>query len=148
MNDSKTTNIADAIPLISISILITLIEKYPTLKNLLNTSKNEKSTEEWNYYFTAAGSGLVLMSTENHKGEHNEIINRLIEMDKTYPNAIDDFIKFMNKFKGSDDLIPVNVGLWVLWNLKKEQPSDTEVSELASIIGRSLLKIIYDWRNG
>jgi len=144
MNNAQKNTIVDTVNLISISSMVSFLDKYPILKEILKESKNPSN--DWDFYMTAAGSGIVLISSETYKGEHDEIKNRASEIDKDIPRAIDDFISFMNKGNVSDDLIPANIGLWVLWNLKQAEPSNEEVKELAPVIGNFLLQIIFDWR--
>jgi len=147
MSDTKDSSIVDAINLTSISVLTTLIDKYPVLKIIINNSKSKRPMDDWDFFMTAAGSGLVLMSSESFLGEHDVVKNRATEINKDIPRAIDDFISFMNKEERSDDMVAPTIGLWVLWNLKQEKPSYDEMKELTLVIGNFLLKIIADWRS-
>lgn len=148
MSDGNKSTIAHAIRFTSINLLVPLIDKYPILKEILNSSKSDKPADDWDFFMTAAGCGLVLMSTETYKGEHDEVKNSCIEIDKNLPRAIDDFTKFMNNFKGKDEEMIANIGYWVLWNVKQSQPTYDDMKELSPIIGNFLMKVISDWRNG
>ncbi len=147
MSDNKEPSIVDAIHLTSISVLTTLIDKYPVLKDILNSSKSTRPADDWDFFMTAAGSGLILISSEAYKGEHNKVKSRASEIYKDIPQFIDDFISFMNKNEGNDEMVAPTIGLWVLWNIKHEEPSYEEMKELAPVIGNFLLKIIADWRS-
>ncbi len=144
---NNNLSVVDAINLSSIELLVPLIDKYPVLKNILNNSKSKNPSDDWDYFMTAAGSGIVLISSETYKGEHNEVKSRASEIYKDIHRAIEDFIAFMNKNKATDKLIPPTIGLWVLWNIKQEEPSYDEMKELAPVIGNLLIKIISDWKS-
>jgi hypothetical protein len=147
-NEDSKKNVVDAIRTISISSLNLLISDYPGLEEILKNSKSLNPADDWYYFMTSAGAGLVLMSTEDYKGEHLDVINRLAEMDSTYPIAIDDLRSFVKRFEVSDEDFPAIIGGWVLWNLKHEKPTEEEFTKLAPIIGRILFSVIADWRRG
>ncbi|GEM_PF-2096765 len=139
-------SIVNAIQLTSIAALVPLSDKYPELKELLAGSKSTDPAADWDYFMTAAGSGLVLTSPETHSGERNSIRKRLVEIDKSLLDAVDDFTKFINKFEGKDELVSSNAGLWVLWNVKQAEPTYSETKVLGPMIGNFLTKAISDWR--
>ncbi|MCX6784160.1 MAG: hypothetical protein NT141_03825 [candidate division WWE3 bacterium] len=147
MSGEEIVSIVDAIHVSSITLLVPLIDKYPILKDILNKSKSKRPADDWDFFMTAAGSGLVLTSDETYKGEHEKVLGRASEINKDIPRAIDDFISFTNKNKGKEEMVATTIGLWVLWNLKQEEPTYDETKELAPIIGNFLLKLIADWRN-
>lgn len=145
MSNKNNPSIVDAINLSSIELLTPLLDKYPVLKSIL--SKSKRPADDWDFYMTAAGTGLLLISSETYKGERDQVKNRASELYKDISRAVDDFISFMNKNEGgSDELVAPTIGLWVLWNLKQSEPSYDELKELAPIIGNVLLKIIADCR--
>lgn len=138
-------SIVDTIHLVAITSLTPILEQYPILKDVLGSSQNP--LKDWDFFMTAAGSGIVLMSSESFEGEHKIIHDRLIEIDKNMPKAIADFISFMNKTKVQDHELAAQIGLWVLWNIKKEEPIFEEMKELPPIIGNFLMKTVQDNKN-
>jgi hypothetical protein len=146
MTTKQTPSIVDAIKLYSISALTPLLDKYPELKTVINESKSDRPIDDWDFFMTAAGSGLVLISTETYKGEHDEVRNRAREINIDLPRAIDDFIAFWSQGDRSDEMVAPTIGMWVLWNVKQEAPDHDEIKELAPGIGFLLLKIVIEWR--
>lgn len=133
-------NVIDIINLVSIDSFVNVLDKFPILKEIVNKSKN--GVDDWGFYMTSAGAGLVLISSETYKGEHKEIKKRGSELFKQLPESVDNFIDFMNKSEVEDNLLPAKIGMWVIWNLKQSTPTDDELKELAPFIGRFLIGII------
>lgn len=139
--DKKISTKVYTIRFTSISVLASFLDKYPVLREIFDSSKSDKPSDDWNYFMTAAGCGLILMSNEDYKGEHKEVMKTCVKIDKNLPRAIDDFIKFMSKYDGTDEGYIANIGLWVLWNIKQAQPTHEDMKELAPVIGNFLLRI-------
>lgn len=95
---------------------------------------------------TAAGVGLALTSSETFEGEHKEIREKAMKLNKELPRAIDDFIAFLNKSEVKDEIVPNTIGLWVLWNVKKKELNDEEIKQLTGTVGNLLLKVVSDWK--
>lgn len=127
---------------IVITALVPFIDKYPVLKELLNSSKNPSS--DWDFYMTVAGVGSYLLTNKDSGTKHKEILIELAEFDKQGVEALNNFTMFIenNKNKGID--LKASVGFWVLWNIKGSQPTQDESRELAPAIGVYLYKIISD----
>lgn len=147
MTDTKKVTIVDVINLASISSLVPLSKKYPELKVLISSSKNNDPIKAWDFFMTAAGAGIVLGSTEKYRGEHKETKNRLNKIDKMLPSAVDDFLSFINNYEDKETA-KVGVGLWVLWNVKGAEPSYKEMRRLPLTILNFLMEIILDWEAG
>ncbi len=145
MTEIYEPSIIDAIHIASIGWLVPLTDKYPELKNIL--LKSNHPTDDWDFFVTAAGTGIVLSTSESFEGEHNLAKQRAIKINKDILRASEDFISFMNKGENSAELLAPTIGMWILWNLKQEQPIYDEMKELSPVIGNLLLKIITDWRN-
>jgi hypothetical protein len=140
----ENINIVDAIHLVAITIFTSLIDRYPIFKDLFINSGS--TTQDWDFFVTAAGSGMVLMSPESFEGEHKQVMDRLIEIDANIPRAIDDFNKFMTKDPLPEELIGPMAGQWVLFNIKKSEPTEDETKNLAGVIGTMLIKVAQDNR--
>jgi hypothetical protein len=97
---------------------------------------------------TAAGSGIILMSSELFAGEHKTIKDRLLRIDPNMPRAIDDFMNFMNKGSGiNEEEIPAQIGLWVLWNIKQKEPTYDETKKISPLLGNFLIQTVSHNRN-
>ncbi len=138
-------NVVDMVHIASINLLTGLMDTFPTFKTLFMNSGS--TPNDWDFFMTAAGSGIALMSSESYAGERNFIQERLVQIDKALPHAINDFNQFMTNKTVPDELIAPMAGQWVLWNIKKSQPTEDETTQLSSRIGIILLKIISDYKS-
>lgn len=123
-----------------ITSLVPFLDKYPELKDIINTGQN--SVSNWDFSMTVAGAGLYL--TVNEGVDDNEIRNQLAEIDKQMPTALDNFCGFINNNKNDKLNIEAVIGFWVLWNIKGQTPTENESKNLAPAIGRYLSKLISD----
>jgi len=108
-----------------------MLDKFPVLKGTLNSSKSDNPADEWDFFMTSACAGIILLTNEEYDGEHESVENRLNELDINYMRAVADLMKFMEK--GSDDLNEriATLGYWILWNVKKDKPTDDELQQLS-----------------
>lgn len=141
--NKKSVTAVDAIKPMVITSLVPMIDKYPLLKDLLNTSKSESPTDNWDFFMTSACAGIILITREEYEGEHNATESRLNELDKNYMRAIKDFSSFLEK--ASDDMNEQlgTIGYWILWNVKKDKPTDDELQQLALPIGNYVMSVVH-----
>lgn len=144
MSNNVTT--VDAIKTLVITSLVPMIDKFPLLKDTLNSSKSNNPADEWDFFMTSACAGIILITKEEYKGEHEAVENRLKELDKNYMSAVTDLMKFMEK--GSDDLNQriATLGYWILWNVKQDKPTDEELQQLSLPIGNYIMTVVHNIR--
>lgn len=136
----------DAIKTLAITSLVPMIDKFPLLKDLLNSSKSDNPADEWDFFMTSACAGIILISSEEYKGEHEAVENRLNELDKNYMMAVNDLKKFMEKASDDLDQNIATLGYWLLWNVKKDKPSDDELQQLSLPIGNYIMSVVHNIR--
>lgn len=130
--------VVDHLRLASISALPIFEEKYPELLSVLN--KSQRPSNDWNFFMTAAGIGLVLMKLSNQDTARKDILDRAVAVDKQLPVAVDNLFEFLRKKKLDSAPVDVHqqIGIWVLWNIAGACPSYEECSALAPVIGSYL----------
>ena len=142
MSENNVTAV-DAIKTLVITSLVPLIDKYPLLADTLNSSESENPTAEWDFYMISACAGIILMSNEEFKGEHKAIEDRLNELDKNFMRAIVDLSKFIENSTDNYDEGIATIGYWVIWNIKKNKPTDEELKFLSLQIGNYIMNIVH-----
>lgn len=143
---SNNVTVVDAIKTLAITSLVPMIDKFPLLKDLLNSSKSDNPADEWDFFITSACAGIILLSSEEYKGEHQAVKERLNELDKNYMNAVNDLSKFMEKSPEELDMRLATLGNWILWNVKKFEPTSEEIQRLSLPIGNYIMKVVHDVR--
>lgn len=143
---SNNVTAVDAIKTLVITSLVPMIDKFPLLKDTLNSSKSNNPADEWDFFMTSACSGIILMTNEEYKGEHEAVQNRLTELDKNYMVAVDDLLKFMEKASDDLDQKLATLGYWILWNVKKDKPTDVELQQLSLPIGNYIMTVVHNIR--
>lgn len=143
-NNSITA--VDAIKTMVITSLVPMIDKFPILKTLLNSSQSEKPAEEWDFFMVSAITGVILLTNEEYKGEHDAIEERLNELDRNYMKAVNDLSSFMEKTTDNLDERIATIGYWVLWNVKKDKPTDDELQQLSLPIGNYVMGVVHQIR--
>lgn len=146
MHNKTKMSAVDAIKTVAITSLVPFLDRYPSLQNLLKSSKSENPTDDWDFFITSACVGIILLTREEYKGEHKKMETRLNELDKNYMRAVNDLSKFMENT--SDDLNTrlATLGHWILWNVKKTEPTTEEIQNLSLPIGNYIVKVVYDIR--
>lgn len=133
----------DAIKTLVVTSLVPMIDKFPLLKDLIDSSKSSHPVDEWDFFMISACAGVILLTSENHSGEHEIIRNQLRELDEEYLLAVDDLAKFMEKVPEDElDQFIATLGYWVLWNVKKDKPTDAELQQLSLPIGKYVIYLV------
>lgn len=143
---TNTVTAVDAIKTLAITSLVPMVDKFPLLKDLLNSSKSNNPADEWDFFMTSACAGIILISSEEYKGEHEAVENRLNELDKNYMMAVNDLKQFMEKASDDLDQKIATLGYWLLWNVKKDKPSDDELQQLSLPIGNYVMSVVHNIR--
>lgn len=133
----------DAIKTLVVTSLVPMIDKFPLLKDLINSSKSSHPADEWDFFMTSACVGVILLTSENHNGEHELIKNQLRELGEKYLLAVNDLAKFIEKVPEDElDQFIATLGYWVLWNVKKDKPTDAELQQLSLPIGKYIIYLV------
>jgi len=140
---SKSKKYQDILTMLNwlvISSFKPMFDNFPELKEVLDGSKAKKPIKEWDFFMRVAGISYLTLKL---KGEG---WTELVENDEQTLFAFQDLINFAKKYENIKDISGLNcvVGLWVLWNIKKEKPTDKETKRLAPAIGAYLDKITDD----
>jgi len=146
MSGNNKVTAVDAIKMLAISSLVPMMDKFPLLEQTIKASKSDKPAEEWDFFIVSACVGLVLMTDESYKGEHEAIENRLNDLDKNYLRAVNDLSKFFGNAPDDLDVQIATIGHWVLWNVKKDNPTDDEIKTLAFPIGQYIMNTVHSIR--
>lgn len=115
-----------------ISSLVPFLDRFKEFKSII------KRASDWDFFMTTAGVGLYLITSEASPQDDKEAREKLAEINKEMPKALDDF----NSFQKPKELLLPSIGLWVLWNLKGAEPTQKETQELAGRIGHYLSKVV------
>jgi len=146
MSDNKKYTAVDVIKMLALSSLVPMMDKFPLLEQTLKSSKSNNPAEEWDFYLVSACSGIILLTNENYEGEHQAVEERLNEIDKNYMRAVSDLSIFLENSSDDVDVRVANIGYWVLWNVKKDKPSDEELKTLAFPIGQYVMNTVHNIR--
>lgn len=125
-----------------ISALVPFVDRYPTLKNVLEKSK--RSSNDWDFFMTVAGVGTFLMVNEIDKEGREKLVRQLIDLDKQMTGALINLEVFLKNNSGMNVNKSAIVGLWVLWNIAGEAPTHEVGQILAPAIGSYLLNLVKD----
>lgn len=147
-NQEKARSLIAMVNVLAISSLTSFLDSFPSLNQIIKKYR----TDDWDFFMTVAGVSIALQ-TNKYKPSDKDIHQFALGLKKYFPKwnsqaatAFDDLIKFVKK-NGADGIDSVTAtGLWVLWNLKRELPTDDEMS-LAPIIGRFWVDNLSDWWN-
>lgn len=132
--------LVNIINIAAIGALKTFTDRYPILLNILNKSKH--STNDWDFFMTAAGTGMYLLINEVSDKEYKDITNQLKKINEQLVEAVNNLFSYIETRKNSDIQIQTLIGFWVLWNILGDPPTQEECKELASAIGVYLYNII------
>lgn len=133
------TSVVNGVHLASIGALTKIREQFPELMNTLTKSKRPSS--DWNFFMTAAGVSLaIILSSDENK---DSLIQKVSEIDKQIPSAINNFFEF--KQSNSEEDVCSELGVWVLWNIGGECPTHPDCYRLAPVIGNFLKNVVKDF---
>lgn len=147
-NREKARNLVSTVNVLAISSLTSFLTNFSSIEQIMKKC----TTEDWDFFMTVAGIGIALQ-TNKYKPSDKEVDQFAVGLKEYLPKwnsqgaaAFDDLLKFTqrNITNGVDSIVAA--GLWVLWNLKQEQPTDDEMS-LAPIIGHYWVNNLSDWWN-
>jgi hypothetical protein len=106
--------------------------------------------QHWDFFATCAclGTGLFLYGHDRPNDVRPFATALLEEVSSNWnqqaPSAIDDFQKFVNRNTASGFDLATSVGSWVLWNLKGDAPSESEMSAVPAI-GTLIVNGLQGW---
>jgi len=144
-NKTKLTAV-DAFVTLAITSLVPFMDRYPSIQDFLRLSKSDNPTDDWDFFITSACVGIILLTREEYKDEHKNIETRLNELDKNYMRAVKDLSKFMKNTSDDLDTKLATIGHWVLWNIKKAEPTTEEIQNLSLPIGNYIMNMVYNIR--
>ncbi|MFA6295932.1 MAG: hypothetical protein WC663_01115 [Patescibacteria group bacterium] len=117
------------------------IQKYSFVKKYLE--KYDKPREEWILYITSAGLGYALSRKEVYPNEHNELIESVSNIGGL-KTLVSNFTKFRQNNKKFDS---INMGFWVLSNIKKGKPTIEELEKFPADINKILDSTISEYES-
>ena len=109
------------------SSLTAFFNEFSSLKDLIKDSKN---TKDWYFYMTVGGvaSGISLIHPKLSQKDFNEftkwIDESLSKWDVDGHRALLDLSRFVQKTVSENITPSTAVGLWVIWNIKTQQPNN------------------------
>ena len=123
-----------------------LSEHYPDLANMLP----ELPPERWQFFFvvTSVGIAFLLAPARVAADQQSEICQIVAAaLEGWHPQAHDalqDFLTFVHQRLDQEVELPAAIGAWLLWNLKQDKPTLSEL-ELAWPLGLFFLHSFKDW---
>ena len=130
----------------AISSLKLLLKKDITFDNFFSSLNIQ--AKMWNYFATIAlvFSGYIQFK-ESGISVNDQLFEELLkdELNSRYKLGsivFDDLVTFRNKTKDLGDSI--NIGTWLMWNLKGFEPTDAEL-EIANRLGNYFLHLMNNW---
>jgi len=143
----KVAQLIDIAKILSISSLTTFITRYPSLKKLIQNSKN---TNDWDFCMTIGGvaMGTLLIEPNLSKKAFSQFS---IGLDEYFPKwnlegstAFADLKKFVQKTVSLKIEYSTAIGLWIIWNIKHKMPNEEEY-KAAQAIGSFLFSALKGW---
>ncbi|MCX6730767.1 MAG: hypothetical protein NTZ55_02880 [Candidatus Roizmanbacteria bacterium] len=135
-----TADLVKFIHLSAIGSYIPIYKKFPDLAEIMK--KGKTTSADWDILFTAAGVGIAL--SINIELNRDVVINTCTSINPKISAAIDNYFSFIGTEKiNNREMLRLQTGVWMIWNLLKEEPVYEEHKELVSFLGRyidSLLK--------
>ncbi len=126
--------------MVAIDLLVPMLDKFPELKGVLNSSKGADIA--WDFFMTVAGVGIYLLTHKVSEEEYKEILKELVEVYPKGKLGLENFMDFMERDKENEVDYQVRTGVWVLWNLKGGFPTSDETDRLAPAIGNLLERVV------
>jgi hypothetical protein len=127
---------------IAISSLTSFLDKFPALGSICKV-RGAAGPQDWDFFMTVAGVGFALQTLGSRPSEKDlrHFTEGLQEHSPKWnahaAAAFDDLTRFTQRnVSGEMDSLTA-IGLWVLWNVKRENPTQEEMP-LAPAIGRFL----------
>jgi len=131
---------------VAISSLTPFLDKFSNLEQIIKA----RGIGDWDFFMTVAGVAIAsqtISSKQPEKDFHQFAVGlqeHFPKWDRNAAAAFNDLTKFTQKnASGGIDSITA-AGLWVLWNIKRESPTDDEIS-MAPVIGRFLAENLKGW---
>jgi hypothetical protein len=152
MKNIDKKKVDDLISMAKISATSSLTAFFNEFSSLKDLIKDHQNTNDWYFYMTIGGiaSGISLIHPKLSKKDFNEftkwIDESLSKWDIDGTSALLDLSKFVKKTVSENITPPNAIGLWVVWNIKKEQPDKDETS-LVIDIGQYLSRGFEGWWN-
>lgn len=145
-NREKARKLIAMVNTVAISSLTPFLNRFSNLEQIIRA----RGTDDWDFFMTVAGVGIALQ-TIGSKPPEKDFHQFAIGLQEHFPKwdhnaaaAFDNLTKFTQKnVSGGVDPITAT-GLWVLWNVKQDSPTDDEIS-LAPVIGRFLAENLKGW---
>ena len=126
----------------AITLSTSLAKRYPQWASV--------DEADWDFFVTVAGVGTAFAMIADcvPSGEQqrvSEIVaQELREWQKQGYAGLEDFLAFAKKNTDAGVELPLAIGSWIVWNLKKEPPNREEL-EVAGAIGLSLIQTFARW---
>lgn len=126
------SNLVNIINISAIESLIPILNRSPDLAELMK--KGKTTSADWDLLFTAAGVGFALKTNKNL--DKVEVMNSCNSIHPQLQTAIDNYFSFINKEKDVDrETLGAQTGVWLVWNLFKEEPNYEKHKKLISLLG-------------
>ncbi len=130
----------------AIESFVPISDKFPKINELFKSKK----VDEWDFFVTIAGVATAIANLDDNLPVSTirdlivRIQNSLDEWDPNGNRALTDIGDFITRNTGQGVDHHIAVGSWVLWNIKGEEPNDSEL-DLAPTIGGFLSGSFSDW---
>ena len=128
-----------AVKLVVIDLPLNLAERQPAMADLVKHTK----PDDWDFFATVAGvgAGVLEFPGEKSRAEGDTltglVMNSLNDWNTQAAGALADLMKFVRESVESGIPTEMAIGGWLLWNVKGDKPSDSEM-EAAPGIGTFL----------
>ena len=124
-----------AMRLAVIDLLHDLLDRSQAIADLVKLTK----LDDWDFFATVAGVGAGLLEFPGEKSRTTSsalssvATDALNQWDAQGGEALADFMKFVRESVESGIDAQTAIGGWLLWNVKSEQPSDSELDSAPGI---------------
>jgi hypothetical protein len=134
-----TNKFVKIINISAISSLEPILDHCPELEEVMN--KGKTSTADWDMLLTAAGVGFGLIQDKNLSIDI--AMQTAASIHPQLPSAIENYFDFISRGGIKDrETLGAQTGIWVVWNLLKEEPTYEKHARLISLIGHYIDRIL------